>query len=101
MHSKRQEIVMSFGAVQLAPEKSFRPVVPKLCAAAPLGAVASSHGSRELLQFFTILFFHNYFYFTDVDILQYILDTWSHMLICSAIMCCVDASFGTELLATK
>ena len=38
-----------------------RPVVPKLCAAAPLGAVASSQGSREILTFFrNFIFFYNF-----------------------------------------
>ena len=48
-----------------------RSVVPKLWAAAPLGAVASSQGSRELLQVFIILyFFIILFQFADVDTLQ-------------------------------
>src|SRR6218665_2410395 len=41
------------------------------------------------------------FQFADVDIIQSILDIWFHMLICSAIMCCVYDSFGTGLHTNK
>jgi len=67
-------------------------VVPKLWAA------GSSQGSRELLHFFhNFIFFIILFQFADADVLQSILDIWSHMLICSAFMCCVYDSFGTKL----
>ena len=55
----------------------------------------------------TVTIFHNFiffiivFQFADVDILQSVLDIWFHMLISSAIMCCVYDSFGTRLYATK
>src|SRR6218665_838810 len=69
------------------------------------GAAASLQGSRELLQFFTILsfFIHIFLQFADVDISQCTLDIWFHMLICIVIrpMCCVYDSFGTKLHATK
>src|SRR6218665_3553018 len=65
-----------------------RAVVPKLCGFLP--------GEPR-----TIIIFHNFVFFTfrilfqfaDVDILKSVLDIWSHMLICSNIMCCVYDSF--------
>ena len=49
----------------------------------------------QILSFFIILF-----QFADVDILQSILDMWSHMLrpICSAIMCCVYDSLVPDCM---
>ena len=41
------------------------------------------------------------FQFGDIYTLQSILDVWSQMLICSAIMWYVYDSFGTRLHATK
>jgi len=51
----------------------------------------SPRGAANYNNFFTILsFFIIWFQVADVDILQSILNTWSHMLICRAmIMCCV------------
>ena len=62
--------LLSLSPLQL--RKHPKTVVLKLWATAPLGAAASS---RELLQFFTIYLFNIIlFQFTDVDILQSILD---------------------------
>ena len=66
------------------------------------GAAASSQGSRELLQFFTILSFVDNFISIRWCRYSAIYNTfWFHMLIWGAITCCVYDNFGTRLHATK
>ena len=86
------DVVAAHSVFWLRIKEFSKSVVPKLWAAAPKGAAASSQGSRELLQFLTFfLFFIILFKVADVNILQSALD----------IMCCVNDSFGTRLHAVR